>query len=326
MAASADHVKALVRAHAAGDDESFYAVALQLAAKAARQGQSRFAGDLKELIDASRAERLPRFEGPTPVIRPKGELADLVSAEYPDVRLTEMSLSESVRDALQRVLQEQRQRSRLEQHGFEPIHRILLVGPPGTGKSMTASVLARELNLPLFTIRLDGLISRFMGETSVKLRVIFDATKQTRAVYLFDEFDAIGAERAAKNDVGEARRILNSFLLFLDETRPESLVVAATNHPQLLDHALFRRFDSVVSYDLPNRDQLTEVLRRRLLIMDTSAVDWPAIESHAEGLSHAELVRAAESAAKKAILNDADGVDTAILIAALDERTNARHG
>ncbi len=175
MAASADHVKALVRAHAAGDDESFYAVALQLAAKAARQGQSRFAAELKELIDASRAERLPRSEGPTPVIRPKGELADLVSAEYPDVRLTEMTLSESVRDALQRVLQEQRQRNRLEQHGFAPIHRVLLVGPPGTGKSMTASVLARELNLPLFTIRLDGLISRFMGETSAKLRVIFDA-------------------------------------------------------------------------------------------------------------------------------------------------------
>ncbi|MFI1373727.1 AAA family ATPase [Streptomyces longwoodensis] len=145
------------------------------------------------------------------------------------------------------MLHEQRQRARLERFGFTPVHRILLSGPPGTGKSMTAAALAGELKLPLFTIRLDGLISRFMGETAAKLRLVFDAVAQTRAVYLFDEFDALGAERAAGNDVGEARRILNSFLLFLDEAPSESLVVAGTNHHQLLDRALFRRFDMIAT-------------------------------------------------------------------------------
>ncbi len=243
MTASADHIKALVRAHAAGDEASFYSVALQMAACAARHGQNRFADDLKNLIDAAKAERIPRVT-PTPVIQPRGELADLVTAEYPDVRLSDMTLGASTREQLDRVLHEQRQRDLLESHGFAPIHRLLLTGPPGTGKSMTASVLATELSLPLFTIRLDALISKYMGETSGKLRVIFDATVRTRAVYLFDEFDAIGAQRTAGNDVGEARRILNTFLLFLDDTQPESLVVAATNHPALLDTALFRRFDS----------------------------------------------------------------------------------
>ncbi len=143
-------------------------------------------------------------------------------------------------------------------------------------------------------------------------------------MYLFDEFDAIGAERAAKNDVGEARRILNSFLLFLDETHPESLVVAATNHPDLLDRALFRRFDSVVTYDLPDRAQAGEVMRGRLINMDTDAVDWAEVEDRAGALSHAELVKAAESAAKRSILSGHDRVDTTALTGALDERRAAR--
>ena len=323
MAASADHLKALVQAHAAGDEESFYSVALQVAAKAARQGHNRLANDLKELIDEARAQPLQRSR-PIPVVRPKGELAELVTAEYPEIRLSGMTLGPAVRGSLERVLHEQRHRGRLEGHGFEPIHRVLLIGPPGTGKSMTAAALAGELGLPLFTIRLDGVISRFMGETSTKLRTVFEAAKQSRAVYLFDEFDAIGAERAAKNDVGEARRILNSFLLFLDETHPESLVVAATNHSDLLDRALFRRFDSVITYDLPDREQAGEVIRGRLINMDTDAVDWAQVEDHAGGLSHAELVKAAESAAKRSILNGHDRVGTVALTAALDERGAAR--
>lgn len=320
MAASADHVKALVRAHAAGDEEVFYSVALQVAAKAARQGHARLAADLRDLIDSSKADSTPRTVAPTPVVQPRGELADLVTVGYPTTLLSDMTLAATVRSKLERVLHEQRQRERLAHYGFLPIHRLLLVGPPGTGKSMTAQALARELGLPLFTIRLDGLISRFMGETSAKLGIIFDATKKTRAVYLFDEFDALGGERNAGNDVGEARRILNTFLLFLDETMPESLVVAATNHHHLLDRALFRRFDMIVSYGLPSREQSLDVLRRRLVSMETSKVNWLEVADHAEGLSQAELVRAAEGAAKQTLLHNADALDTQGIITALEER------
>ena len=108
-----------------------------------------------------------------------------------------------------------------------PPHRILLEGPPGTGKTMTAAVLAHELDLPLLTIRLDALLSKYLGETASKLRVLFDSAASQRAVYLFDEFDALGGDRAG-NDVGEARRILNSFLLFLESAGPQSIVVAPT--------------------------------------------------------------------------------------------------
>ncbi|GAA0376908.1 ATPase [Acrocarpospora corrugata] len=325
MTASADHVKALLRAHAEGDEEAFYSVALQLAAKSARQGHTRLASELRELIDSAHAQPIRRHE-PTPVVQPRGELADLVTASYPEVRLSDMTLARTLRHELQRVLHEQRQRERLENHGFAPICRLLLVGLPGTGKSMSAAMLAKELSLPLFTVRLDGLISKFMGQTAAKLRLVFDAAAKSRAVYLFDEFDAIGAERRVEGDVGEARRILNSFLLFLDEARPESLVVAATNHPGILDNALFRRFDAVITYDIPSADEAIEVLRRRLVSMNTKGVNWEELADRVGGLSHAELVRAGEAAAKAAILGGEVPLSTSALTAALDSRRATRHG
>ena len=127
------------------------------------------------------------------MVQPRGELSNLLTAGYPDARLDDMTLDDNLRASLDRVLHEQRQRARVERFGFTPVHRILLSGPPGTGKSMTAAALAGELKLPLFTIRLDGLISRFLGETATKLRPVFDAVAQTRTVHLFDEFDALGA-------------------------------------------------------------------------------------------------------------------------------------
>jgi SpoVK/Ycf46/Vps4 family AAA+-type ATPase len=142
---------------------------------------------------------------------------------------------------------------------------MLLVGPPGTGKTMTASALAGELHLPLFTVRLEALFSRFFGETAAKLRLLFDQIAQTRGVYLLDEFDAIGSHRGDPNDVGEIRRVLNSVLAFMEEPNStDSLVLAATNHVGILDEALPRRFDEVIEYSYPDREAARAILERRL--------------------------------------------------------------
>ena len=188
---------------------------------------------------------------------------------------------------IKQVLAEQRQRKNLLEHGFAPAHRLLLEGPPGTGKTMTAAVLATELAVPMFTVRLDSLLSKFMGETASKLRLVFDSVAQRRAVYLFDEFDALGADRSG-NDVGEARRILNSFLVFLEEASTESLVLAATNHRSILDKALFRRFDAVLTYTLPDARQATAVIRARLGTL-ASGTSMAKLGDYTTGLSHAEL-------------------------------------
>jgi SpoVK/Ycf46/Vps4 family AAA+-type ATPase len=322
--ATADHIKALIRSHSEGDEERFYAIALQVAAQAARQGHTKMAKELRDLVDRAKAHGNPPAQGqktkPVPIVQPRGELAGLLTASFPTIRLADMALDQSVRSRLERILLEQRQREKLRAHGMSPIQKLLLVGPPGTGKTMTASALASELGVPLFTIRLDGLITRYLGETAAKLRLIFDAIQQTRAVYFFDEFDALGSERATKNEVGEIRRVLNSFLQFLEQDDSDSLVAGATNHPQILDKALFRRFDAVIEYGLPSADISEQVMRARLALLDTSQVDWSGAVEAAEGLSHSEVTRACEQAAKNAILQQHTRIDTGELVEALRER------
>ena len=321
--ATADQVKALVRSHAERDDVQFYAVALQVAAKAARQGHTRLATDLRELIDeaktAAGGSQNRRLKA-VPVVQPRGELAGLLAVTYPRQRLGDLVVEDPIRDRLQRVLTEQRQQSELKAHGFEPLHTLLLVGPPGTGKTLSASVLAGELNLPLFMIRLETLITKFMGETAAKLRLIFDAVEETRGVYLFDEVDALAGDRASGNDVGEVRRILNSFLQFLDHDRSASILVAATNHPQLLDRAVFRRFDTVVEYRPPTAELARQVIKNRLATLQLTGIRWDKVDAAAKGLSHAELVMACEHAAKDTILQQQRKVPTDRLVAALVER------
>ncbi len=322
MAGSGDHIKALLRSHASGDDASFYAVAAQIAAQEARRGHNRLAAELKNAIDVSRGEAVTSPPSITPIARPRGDLADLVTASYPAVGIQDLIAPPDLLRQVGEVIIEQRQRASLSQQGFEPVHRLLLEGPPGTGKTMTASVLAHELSLPLLTVRLDSLMSKFLGETASKLRVVFDAVRDQRAVYLFDEFDALGAERTG-NDVGEARRILNSFLVFLDQSGSESIVVAATNHRSILDRALFRRFDMVIHYRLPESDEIRAVIKSRLGPLG-KGMRWSAsLDGGAERLSHADLVKAAEAAAKQALLQGRKRVSTRILANALEARSSA---
>jgi SpoVK/Ycf46/Vps4 family AAA+-type ATPase len=210
------------------------------------------------------------------------------------------------------------------ERGFDPVHRLLLEGPPGTGKTLTASVIAHELALPLLTVRLDSLLSKFLGETASKLRLVFEAAAEQRAVYLFDEFDALGGQRTG-NDVGEARRILNAFLVFLEQASPESIVIAATNHRAILDMALFRRFDAVIVYELPDQQQATAVMKARLGPM-SRGIRWERLAKEMAGLSHADLVKAAEAAAKQAIMGSADRVSAAEVRGALQARRRAGGG
>lgn len=322
MAASGEHIKALVRSHASGDEAAFYAVALQVAAQAARQGHVRLATDLKRAVDASRQE--PAVSRVTPISQPRGDLADLVVASFPTVGLRDLVASEALLGQIRQVLAEQRQRRALSERGFSPVHRLLLEGPPGTGKTMTASVLAHELSLPLLTVRLDSLLSKYMGETASKLRVVFEAAEEQRAVYLFDEFDALGGDRAG-NDVGEARRILNSFLIFLEQASADSIVVAATNHRAVLDRALFRRFDLVLQYNLPAPDQVAAIMRARLGVLG-KGIRWASLSAEAAGLSHADLVKASEAAAKQALLNGEERVNAVGLRESLIARRTATLG
>jgi SpoVK/Ycf46/Vps4 family AAA+-type ATPase len=231
-----------------------------------------------------------------------------------------MVLDPQVAAQINRILKEQRLHSRIREHGLSPRRKLLLVGPPGTGKTMTASALAGELGVPLFSVRLDALITKFMGETAAKLRQVFDAVTDIRGVYFFDEFDAIGSQRGIANDVGEIRRVLNSFLQMIENDNSNSLIVAATNHAQILDYALFRRFDDVIEYQLPSVVQAEQLIRSRLGKFAPKPFPLKAITARAEGLSYAEIGRAMDEAIKEAVMHDEPRVKGEAIESALEER------
>ncbi|HXS42843.1 MAG TPA: ATP-binding protein, partial [Stellaceae bacterium] len=289
---SADQVKALIASLTAGDEAHFYSVAMQIAAPEGRMGHGKLAEEIRALIDKAKSRtRLPTA-GPIPLARPRGELAELLSVSYPNVHLKDMVLGTSTRKKLERVVREHRAIQIIRTRGLAPRRKLLLIGKPGTGKTLTASALAGELGLPLFVVRLDGLITKFMGETAAKLRLIFEALNQTRGVYLFDEFDSIGSARGLSNDVGEIRRVLNSFLQMVEQDNSDSLVIAATNHVGILDRALFRRFDDVIEYDLPDETRIIETLKAKLGAFRTQRIHWGKVAALARGLNFADITRA----------------------------------
>ena len=323
---SADQVKALISSLSDGDEAHFFAVAMQIAAHEARAGHGKLAEEIRALIDKAKAR--PRIEprSAIPIARPRGEASDLLHVSYPNVRLNDIILADDSRRKLERLLREQKAVLLIREKGLKPRRKVLLIGKPGTGKTLTASALAGELGLPLMVVRLDGLITKFMGETAAKLRIIFDTLAQTRGVYLFDEFDSIGSARHMHNDVGEIRRVVNSFLQMVEQDNSDSLIVAATNHVGILDHALFRRFDDVIQYDLPDHKRIVETLKSKIGLFKTSKVEWSKLASLAEGLSYADITRACEDAIKEALIHNQMKVTHADLARAIDDRKHTlRH-
>lgn len=320
--ASANQIKALLQSHGHRDDARFYAVALQVAAAEARSGHGVLAKEIRELVERAKERRIHTR---TPaniahVAQPQGEAAELLEPIYSDLRTSDLILPEALRERVDRILSEQQNLNRIKEHNLRPRQRLLFTGPPGCGKTMTASALSGDIGLPLFVVRLDALISRYLGDSLSKLRLVFDTANQSRAVYFFDEFDSIGYGRESVGDIGEMRRLLNSFLLFIERLSSNSLIIAATNHGNRLDKALYRRFDDLVEFGLPGEDETRRVIAARLLGVKTSRLAWDKILSAAHGLSYSEITRACEEAVKAMLINSFEKVDTEMLVSSLTER------
>lgn len=314
--ATAEQIKSLIRSHFNDDKERFITTSLQLAAYEAKQGHSSVALEIRDLVNRGRASSL----NTTNFSR---ELDDLIISATPRERLADLIASTEILSRIERIITEYYQREKLQKHGLTNRRKLLLAGPPGTGKTMTAAILASELNLPLYTILMDKLITRFMGETSAKMRQIFDIIRELPGVYLFDEFDAIGAERGRENDVGEMRRVLNSFLQFIEQDRSSSIIVAATNNAHILDQALFRRFDDILHYRLPSNEEIEQLLKNRLGSFRKETVSLDTAVKEAKDLSLAEIAQACDDAIKEAILADKTKVTATLLKKTLHERRAA---
>lgn len=252
-------------------------------------------------------------------------VADLLTVVKAPVTLADMVLAESTRSRLAGVIREHAAAKAFAAHGLTPSRKLLLVGPPGVGKSMTAAALATCLDVPLLRVNLHAVVGQFLGETARRLGAILDHIKTTApAVFLFDEFDALaGARGTAETDVGEMRRACNSLLQFVEFDESPCILVAATNHGELIDRAMFRRFDEIIHYDTPTRLEASELVRR--VILGTSivgTVDFEEVGQAGWGIGHADLVAACRRACKDALL-DGGALTTDMVTQAIAARCHA---
>lgn len=307
--ATAELITELIRAHTRGDERRWRNLLSQLIAAESRAGHTRQAARLRELLAEVReleSDGAARAAAGRPIqlARAPRDLADVLDVRYSQVRLTDLVLPPTLRGSVQRVLDEQRMASRLEEHGLTARRRLLLYGPPGCGKTMAAHALAGELALPLARVRLEVLFNKYLGETAATLTDIFEQISRVRAVYLFDEFDALGKHRSDGFDVGEAKRVVSTFLQLLDADDSDSLIVAATNLGGALDHALLRRFDDVLEFPSPTEKAIAALLRRLLRSVPVDDDDVQRLAQQGTGLSFAEVRAAVDNARKAAILSD----------------------
>ncbi len=295
--ATADQILSLIRNHLNNDDTQFRKVALQISAVEARSGHAIVARTIQELLNQKKTSL-----GTVRLVFKNKDIDDLLLQVDTYDDMTSLVLCQELKEKLDRVIKEYLKKETLSKYGLANRRKLLLYGASGTGKTMTASALAKEFNLPFFVVRTEKVVTKFMGETGQKLGRIFDFINEVPAVYLFDEFDAIGSQRGMDNEVGEQRRILNTFLQLLERDDSDSFIIAATNSIESIDKAMFRRFDDVIEYKLPDREQRLALLRDYLYT--AKDLDFSSAEPLFDGMSHAEIKMVCSDIFKESLLND----------------------
>jgi len=295
--ATADQILSLIRNHLNNDDTQFRKVALQISAVEARSGHAIVARTIQKLLNQKKTSL-----GTVRLVSKNKDIDDLLLQVDTYGDMTSLVLSQELKEKLDRVIKEYLKKETLSKYGLANRRKLLLYGASGTGKTMTASALAKEFNLPFFVVRTEKVVTKFMGETGQKLGRIFDFINEVPAVYLFDEFDAIGSQRGMDNEVGEQRRILNTFLQLLERDDSDSFIIAATNSIESIDKAMFRRFDDVIEYKLPDREQRLALLREYLYT--AKDLDFSSAEPLFDGMSHAEIKMVCSDIFKESLLND----------------------
>lgn len=270
----ADLVKQLFRAHRNSDRELFMSAAAEIIDEERRMHHPALAAELARILNNGVTVAFPTLvEAVAPPPRDSERNLPLLEVRHPQRRLEDLVLRDAQQETLQRVILEFRNWDILEANGLRPSNRILFCGPPGCGKTATAEAIATDTALPLLYVRFDSVVSSLLGETASNLRRLFDYAALGNWVVLFDEFDAIGRSRDDSTEHGEIKRVVNSFLQLIDSFQGRSLIIAATNFEQVLDPALWRRFDEIVRFDMPSPAELDAFLRRRLSFCRLAEVD-----------------------------------------------------
>lgn len=258
--ARSDLLVSLVRAGAAGDRDALRSTAEALAADERAKKHHIVADRIQRALSAVPVTP-PALTATSPHLNTANGRETILEIEA-RLPLDELILPLPARESGRQLIEEHRRADVLRASGFEPRHRVLLSGPPGNGKTSFAEAMAEGLGLPFFVVRYDALIGSYLGETNARLRKLFDYVRTQPCVLFFDEFDAIGKERGDTHETGEIKRVVSFLLMQLDQLPSYVVVVAATNHGELLDRAVWRRFQMRLALPAPGRSELAVFLDR----------------------------------------------------------------
>jgi SpoVK/Ycf46/Vps4 family AAA+-type ATPase len=307
--ARSDLLVSLVRAAAAGDRDTIRSTAEALAADERAKKHHILADRLQRALSA-----VPVTPPPLTTSAGVGSGREAIIEIEPRIRLDDLLLPLPVRENSRQLVEEHIRADVLRAHGYEPRHRVLLSGPPGNGKTSFAEGIAEALSLPFFVVRYDALIGSYLGETNARLRKLFDYVRTQPSVLFFDEFDAIGKERGDTHETGEIKRVVSFLLMQLDQLPSYVVVIAASNHAELLDRAVWRRFQIRLAFPAPDRKQVEVFLDR--VISSWPATPKSSIQKIAGKLgvvSYAEVVDFCQSVRRRQILGLGEvGIDSAV--------------
>ena len=314
-------LRQLIKSGMQGDSPAFRAASEAVIREEREKNHHLLANDLERVLYGDRASAAGD-------LRKLHALADLPANKDSGMALLEervvireekdIILSETMHSALDEILMEHNRADVLRSYGMRPAQKLLFCGPPGCGKTLAAEVIAHSLSLPLILVRLDSVISSFLGETAANLRKVFDYIASRPVVALFDEFDALTKDRGDSADHGELKRSVNAVLQMMDGYRGDSILIATTNYETLLDKAVWRRFDEVIRFELPTLEQI-----KRLLSLKLSGTrrnfesDDSRIATQFKGMAHADIERVLRRGIKEMILSGREFLEKSHLDAAL---------
>lgn len=302
--ARADLLKKLFAGYQRRDDQAFRQAAEELIVEERKKQHPTLANELERILRNGHSEQgaLKRLVPMEPGPMDSERRMALLEVRQPQRYMDDLVLDTPVRTSVERVMREFREWEVLEVNGLTPIRRIIFCGPSGCGKTAMAEVMAGELSIPMLYVRFDAVVSSLLGETAANLRKVFDYARRGQWVVFFDEFDAIGRSRDDATEHGEIKRVLNSFLQIMDNFDGRSLVIAATNFEQVLDPAIWRRFDETIRFERPHESQLKLLARKRLGPITFSDAQVDRLAASLSGSSYADAERVCLNLRKECVL------------------------
>jgi len=312
----ANLVVKLIEAHSSGNEGLFKSALNNLANDEDKKGNVKTATLLRNAYVYNKKRSSMKEESPisemsfttqSTVIMPKDRdsTLELLEVMTPTVKLSDVALPDKTLAVLKQVIIEQRSAEKLKGRGVTPANRLIFCGPPGCGKTLSANALAGELDMQVAYVKLDGLVSSYLGQTGTNIRRIFEFVKDKRIMLFLDEFDAIAKKRDDSNELGELKRVVTTLLQNLDSMPSNVFLVAATNHHHLLDPAIWRRFNSSILLELPNYEQRKQMIDKFCSEkLPEYQMDKKTLGILSEGMSGAELKEFLLALAKYCVLEE----------------------